>query len=249
MFKKLIIVTLITLFAVSAFAKDVVEVMGNVSVKKTFAYKKPSFKSKALARLGKNSKVLILGKEGDKWLKVRLFNKSTAYVYAKYVTFKYENITKKESHHKVLVEIKNLLNQFNDTVQSSWFAEKQKVIPALFFQAGKDPDVISLLYCSVNDKGQPVPSLKENPLQKDMLKLIELVFMKMIVMPYDRYKINIVVPDFVSGAYKGRTEAYTRLTLDKNFANINEIKAGKGSVWDYIRSAKRPDEIFVDYPH
>ncbi|ADD66880.1 SH3 type 3 domain protein [Denitrovibrio acetiphilus DSM 12809] len=248
MFKKTILVILITLFAVAAFADDVVEVMGNIVVSKTYAYQEPSFKSKAMALLGKNSKVLIIGEEGE-WLKVRLYNKSSAYVYAKYVAYKHENIRLKESATKVLIDIKNLLDQFNDTVQSSWFAEKQKIMPMLSFHSGKNPDDIYLLYSAVNIKGEPVPSLKENLLQKDMVKLIELIYMKMIVLPDPRYKITILVPDFVSGSYKGRTDNYAALTLDKNFANIDEIKTGTGSIWDYIRSAKRPDEIFAGYPH
>jgi len=252
MYKKLIVSFLIIFYAVCAFAEDApldtVEVMGNVSVSKTFAYEKPSFKSKALARLSKNSKVLIIKQEGD-WLLVRLFNKSTAYVYAKYVSFRENNITRKEAESKVLIDINNLLDQFNDAVQSSWFAEKQKVIPALFFYSGKSADHIYLLYSAVNSKGEHVPSLKENPLQKDMLKLIDLIYLKMLVMSYDRYKITILIPDFISGTYRGRTDSYATLTLDKNFANLDEIKTGAGGIWDYIRSQKRPEEMFVDYPH
>lgn len=248
MYKKVLLVFLIILTAVSAFAEDVVEVMGNVSVAKTFAYQEPSFNSEALARLNKNAKVLIVGQDGE-WLKIRLFNKSEAYVYAKYVALRYENVTRKESEAKALIDINNLLDQFNDTIQSSWYAEKQKVIPALFFFSGKAPDEITLLYSAVNAKGEHVPSLKDNPLQKDMIKLIELIFMKMMVLPYDRYRITVIVPDYVSGSYKGRTGSYASMVLDKNFANIDEIKSGSGSLWDYIKCAKRPEEMFKDYPH
>lgn len=250
MFKKILTVTFLIFAVVSnqAFAADTVEVMGNISVTKTYAYVEPDFKSKALARLNKNSKVLILSKDGD-WMKVRLYNKDEAYVYAEYVSLKYENITRKESESKALIDINNLLDQFNDTIQSSWFAEKQKIVPSLTFHSGKAPDEVSLLYTAVNDKGDPVPSLKENPLNTDMIKLIELIYMKMIVLTYDRYVIHIHVPDFVSGVYRGRTENYVTLTLQKNFANLDEIKNGSGSIWDYVRSAKRPDEMFTDYPH
>ncbi|PLX71369.1 MAG: hypothetical protein C0602_01865 [Denitrovibrio sp.] len=248
MYKFFITTALLILSVVASFAEETVEVMGNISVTKTYAYVEPDFDSKALARLNKNSKVLILGQDGD-WMKVRLYNKSEAYVYAKYVSLKFENITRKESEVKALIDINNLLDQFNDIVQSSWFAEKQKIVPALKFHSGKTPDDISLLYTAVNSKDEPVPSLKENPLSSDMVKLIELIYMKMIVLTYDRYKINIVVPDFISGTYKGKTENYVSLTLQKNFANLDEIKGGTGSIWDYVRSAKRPEEMFNDYPH
>lgn len=251
MFKRLI-VTLILLFAVSAFAEDsfddIVEVMGNVSVTKTYAYEEPSFKSKALAKLSKNSKVLIT-KQDDEWLQIRLFNNSVGWVYAKYVSFRLNNVTKNESESKVMIDIENLLEQFNDTVQSSWYAEKQKVIPSLTVHSGRRADDIYLLFSAVNSNGEYVPSLKENPLQKDMIKLIELVYMKMLVMPYNRYRITLLVPDFISGTYKGRTDTYDTLTLDKNFANIDEIKNGTGSIWDYVRSQKRPEEMFLEYPH
>jgi len=242
------ILLIFAVFTNLAFADYTVEVMGNISVTKTYAYVEPDFKSKALARLNKNSKVLIVGQDGE-WLKVRLFNNKEAYVYAKYVSLKYENVTRKESEAKALIDINNLLDQFNDTVQSSWFAERQKIVPALRFHAGKAPDEIWLLYTAVNAKGEAVPSLKENPISSDMVKLIELIYMKMIVLSYDRYKVNIVVPDFISGTYKGKTEDYVSLTLQKNFANIDEIKTGVGSIWDYVRSAKRPEEMFKDYPH
>lgn len=228
---------------------DTVEAMGKVAVTKTYAYAKPDFKSKALARLSKNSKVLIKDHEGE-WLKVILYNRKEAYVYAGYVSFDFNQVTRKESESKTIIEINNLVDQFNDTVQSSWFAEKkQKVVPALLFHSGKSPDRITLLYTAVNVKGEPVPSLKENPLQSDMVELIELIYMKMIVMNYKRYRVDIVVPDFISGAYKGRVEPYVTLTLEKNFANLNEIKSGVGSIWDYVRSAQRPEEMFTDYPH
>jgi len=248
MYKKAIFVFLTILLAFSAVAEDTVEVMGNVSVAKTYAYVEPSFESKALASLTKNSKVLIINQEGD-WLKVMLYNRQEGYVYAKYVAFRDENITRGESESKTLIDITNLLDQFNDTIQTSWFAEKQKVMPSLLFQQGKTPDDITLLYTAVNQKGDPVPSLKENPLKSDMLKLIELIYMKMIVHNYNSYRINIVVPDFVSGAYKGRMDSYVTLTLQKNFTNIDEIKNGTGSVWDYVRSVKKPEELFKDYPH
>jgi len=251
MFKRLLVLTLILFYAVSASAedvfKDIVEVMGNVSVTQTFAYEKPSFDSKAVARLSKNSKVLITKQEGD-WLNIRLFNKSTAWVYAKYVSYS-ENVTRNESEVKVVIDIQTLLDQFNDTVQSSWFAEKQKVIPGLFLYSAKRGDDVYLLYSAVNAKGHHVPSLKENPLHKDMLKLIELIYMKMLVTQHNRYRITILVPDFVGGTYKGRTETYAVLTLDKNFANIDEIKGGSGSIWDYVHSQKSPEEMLVDYPH
>jgi hypothetical protein len=171
------------------------------------------------------------------------------YILAKYVDLRYENVTRKESQAKALIDINNLLDQFNDTVAASWFAEKQKIIPSLKFLAGKHPNDIYLLYTAVDSKGKSVPSLKENPLQKEMIKLLELVYMKMIVLPKDRYRITIKVPDFIGGTYKGRTDNYAVLTLEKDFANINEIKNDQGSVWDYIRSAKKPEEIFSEYPH
>jgi hypothetical protein len=216
-------------------------------VTQTFAYEEPSFDSKAVARLSKNSKVLIIKQDGD-WLHIRLFNKSAAWVYAKYVSFS-ENVTRNESESKVVIDIQTLLDQFNDTVQSSWFAEKQKVIPALYLSSAKRGDDVYLLYSAVNADGEHVPSLKDNPLQKDMLKLIELIYMKMLVMPYNKYRITILVPDFVGGTYRGRTETYDTLILDKNFANIDEIKSGSGSIWDYVHSQKRPEEMLVDYPH
>lgn len=248
MFKKTALILTILLLAFVSHARDFVEVMGNVSANQTYAYEQPDFKSRALARLSKNSKVLIIRNEGE-WYRVRLYNHTEAFVYAKYVSLKYENVTRQESEIKALIEINNLLDQFNETVQSSWFAEKQKVIPSLKFHSGKTPDEISLLYTAVDVKGDPVPSLKENPLRKDMVKLIELIYMKMIVLSYDRYRINILIPDFVSGNYRGRTETYVVLTLQKNLTNIDEIKNGTGSIWDYVRSPKRMDEMFTDYPH
>lgn len=227
---------------------DTVEAMGKVSVTKTYAYAKPSFKSKALARLSKNSKVLIKDDEGE-WIKILLYNKKEAYVYSKYISFTFNQVTRRESETKAIIEINNLVDQFNDAVQSSWFAEKQKVIPSLQFHSGKSPDKITLLYTAVNVKGEAVPSLKQNPLQPDMVKLIELIYMKMVVMNYKRYRIDIVVPDFISGVYKGRVDPYVTLTLEKNFANLDEIKSGVGSIWDYVRSAQRPEEMFTDYPH
>lgn len=232
----------------SAYCAETVEVLGKIIVSHTYAYEKPSFKSKALGRLVNGAKVLIVAKDDD-WLQVRLFNHKKAFVYAKYVSLKVENISRMESESKVLIDINNLLEQFNDAVESSWYAEKQKVVPSLKLIYGKRPDDITLLYSAVNAKGSPVPSLRDNPLQKSMVKLVELIFMKMIVLKYDRYKIDIVVPDFVSGAYRGRTEGYITMTLRKNYANLEEIKNGSGSIWDYVRSAKSPEEMFKDYPH
>jgi len=245
---KAVYTLLIILFVFTAFAEQIVEVMGNVSVTKTYAYEEPDFKSKAVARLNKNAKVLIVGRQDD-WLKVVLENRKQAYMYAKYVTFKDENITKKESESKALIDINNLLDQFNDTVQSSWFAEKQMIVPSLTFLAGKSPDDITLLFTAVNHKGDPVPSLKENPLKKDMTKLVELIFMKMIVLSYNRFSITIKVPDFITGEYKGRASNYASLSLQKDFANLDEIKNGEGGIWEYVRSEKKPEEMFADYPH
>lgn len=248
MFRYLLIILTFVLFGISAHAEDFVEVMGNVSVSQTYAYEKPDFKSKAVAKLVKGSKVLIMSQEGD-WMKIVLFNEQYAYVYADYVTLRFENVTRKETEIKAVIDIKNLIDQFNDTVQSSWFAEKQKVVPSMAYLGEKGPDEISLLYTAVNNNGEPVPSLKENPLHKDMVKLLELIYMKMIVLTYDHYRINIMVPDFSSGTYRGRTQEYASLVLQKNFANIDEIKNGTGTIWDYVKSAKKPEELFMEYPH
>jgi hypothetical protein len=249
MYKILLLIAFTLTFSFSAVAENVVEVMGNITANRVYVRQKPDVKSKAVARLNKNAKVLIQGRENDEWIKISLFNRQMGYILAKYVDLRYENVTRKESQAKALIDINNLLDQFNDTVAASWFAEKQKIIPSLKFLAGKHPNDIYLLYTAVDSKGKSVPSLKENPLQKEMIKLLELVYMKMIVLPKDRYRITIKVPDFIGGTYKGRTDNYAVLTLEKDFANINEIKNDQGSVWDYIRSAKKPEEIFSEYPH
>lgn len=239
---------LIIFFAYSVDAADLVEVMGNVRADKAPVYSEPSTKGRVVSSMTKNSKVVITSKDGE-WVKILLFNNEYGYMHTSDVELKYENITKSESESKILIDIANLLAQFNDTVQSSWFAEKQKIVPSLSFLGGRAADEIDLMYASVNNKGDAVPSLKENPLQKDMVKLLELIYMKMIVLSYDRYTITIKTPDFNAGTYRGRTSDYAVLTLQKNYANLEDIKNGTGSIWDYVRSAKKPEDLFKDYPH
>lgn len=229
-----------------------VEVRGVISSRAVSIWKKPDIKSKRIKTLWRGSKVVVIKKEGD-WLKIKVNNVKNGYVLKKYVDFKatFKKETKKGSHllKKASLEIKSLVDRFNINMNDSMYYEKEGVIPYLEYvycrKKGKTVSV-ELNYKGKNVQGHEEEINKDSPFSDMMKSFMEVVFFKMMIVQVDSYKISINGYSFTEDDKK--LESYTVLTYDSSSSTFEALKNDNGKIWEYIKSSKPINELFVKYP-
>ncbi|WP_277656171.1 SH3 domain-containing protein [Seleniivibrio woodruffii] len=249
MFNKTVII--LTLFFVllcgSAFAKAT---YGSVTSSKLNIYAKASSKSEVVGLLGRGSSVEILSTRSG-WHKIKLLEGGTGYVKASGVRTSKDK--PKETEEKAKTgdtgkDIDRILDKFNSTVEKSNFAKKEKVYPKLKLISAKGSQEVVLRYSAVDENGDEIPSLKKNPLAKNMRELISLIFRKMIVTSAPEYKITVMVPSYGMGGKVAGEAVYADLVMKPSAQELLEIKEGTTSLWTVVRSTRKLGDVFAEYP-
>jgi len=245
MFKKTLILTL--LFVFFCGWADAKVTYGSVSASRANIYAKPSSKSEVIGLLGRGSSVEVVSSKSG-WLKIKLLDGGTGYVKASAVRTSKEKPKEETKKDKTEESIDRVLDKFNSTVEKSDFAEKQKVIPKLTLEASKKPTEVILLYSGIDSNGKEIPSLKKNPLAKNMRELLSLLFRKMLVHEAAEYKVTIMVPSFGMGGKVAGQAVYADLVMKPTKQELSDIKEGKISLWTVVRSTRKLADVFAEYP-
>jgi len=245
MFKKTLILTL--LFVFFCGWADAKVTYGSVTASRANIYGKPSSKAEVVGLLGRGSSVEILSSQSG-WLKIKLLDGGTGYVKASGVHKTGEKPKETEKKDKTGDEIDRVLDKFNSTVKKSDFAEREKVFPELKLVSSKSSTEVVLRYSGIDEEGREIPSLKKNPLAKNMRELLSLLFRKMLVHEAAEYKLTIMVPSFGMGGKVAGEAVYADLVMHPTAQELTEIKEGKISLWTVVRSTKKLADVFAEYP-
>ncbi|WP_303851791.1 SH3 domain-containing protein [Seleniivibrio woodruffii] len=245
MFKKTLILTLLFVFFCGWAEAKVT--YGSVTASRVNIYAKPSSKSEVVGLLGRGSSVEVLSSRSG-WLKIRLLDGGAGYVKASGVRTSKVKPKEPEKKDKTGDEISRVLNKFNSTVKKSDFADKEKVFPELKLVVSKSPTEAVLKYSGIDGDGKEIPSLKNNPLAKNMRELLSLLFRKMLVHEAAEYKLTIMVPSFGIGGKVAGEAVYADLVMRPTAKELAEIKEGKMSLWTVVRSTRKLADMFAEYP-
>jgi hypothetical protein len=245
MFKKTLILTLLFVFFCGWAEAKVT--YGSVTASKASIYGKPSSNAEVVGLLGRGSSVEILSAKSG-WLNIKLLDGGTGYIKASAVRTSSEKPKETAKREDAGGEIDRILDKFNSTVKKSEFAEKQKVIPRLTLDESKSPTEVVLRYSGVDDDGKEIPSLKKNPLAKNMRELLGLLFRRMLAHQAAEYKLTIMIPSFGMGGVVAGEAVYADLIIKPTAQELTEIKEGKISLWNLVRSTKKLGDVFAEYP-
>ena len=237
--KLLLIITLLLVCGLSYAAKN----YASVTADKLPVHSKPSPNAPSSVSLKKGAGVEVLEKKNG-WAKVRLAEGGTGYVKNSGL----KATSKKPEAADTDIQIKQLLDKFNKAVAGSNFATEKKIVPSLTLTSAKGSTEATLLYSAVDQDGKKVPSLKKNPLAKNMRELIELTFLKMMKSREKDYKITVETPYFGAKGVINGSVTYAVFTMTAEKEQINQVEQGKMSIWSLIRSSKKLGLVFDEYP-
>lgn len=233
--------------------EGVLEALAYISREGVMAREDPDTASRSVMRLPKGSRVIVLSRSGD-WYKVRLYNRSEAYVRTEFVEFRYElkdeHINENDIEKKFMVDVRNMTDLFNHTVKDSMFSRSQNVMPNLKVLDGRKNGgtaVVNMVYSAVDGTGKPVPSMRENPLNNTMIKFVEIVMMKMTLYDADLYKLVFRVPVFVNGKVTDYKDGAV-YTIERTEIDLYDLRGDSDKIWEYINSNGSAADFFSHYP-
>ncbi|MGE4317395.1 MAG: SH3 domain-containing protein [Deferribacterales bacterium] len=216
----------------------------NVTVPSLSIYSKPSTNADITGTLKNGAGVEILEKKNG-WVRIKLPEGATGYVKNQGL----KATTVKPEPASISDQVEKLLNKFNKTVLESEYAKTKKVVPSLSLASVRSQSDMTFVFCAVNLDGKKVPSLRRNPLAKNMRELIELSFLKMLKKPSPMYRIAVETPYFGDKGVINGTNNYAVFTIQAEKEQINQVEKGTISVWNLVRSTKKLGMVFEDMPH
>ena len=111
---------------------EVVEGVGHIPYNRVPFCAAPSLKSRILRYSSGAEKVILIG-ETDDWYRVIMYNNEEAYIQKKYVRttklFMDETVAKNQMNKTISIELEDLLNKFDDTLENSSYAKKYQIRP------------------------------------------------------------------------------------------------------------------------
>mgnify|MGYP003623246202 FL=1 len=156
------------------------------------------------------------------------------------------------------VELRELVDHFNETMQKSIYTAKYQVVPRLsLISAVKKGETITLTmeYCAVDSRGSIIPSRQDNMLQEELKCFVELLFMKMLPSLSESYAIVIRKPNFSgNGQVLNTRETYAELLLVHENVGLENIKNRKNPqsenrLLSLVESDIRMDRLFKEFPN
>lgn len=197
---------------------EVVEGVGHIPYNRMPFRAGPSLKSKVLRYSSGAEKVILIGETGD-WYKVIMYNNDEAYIQKKYVRttklFMDETVSKNRMNKTVSIELEDLLQKFDKTLENSNYAKKYQVRPIFeLIDARNVKNKVTLVfhYACADLQGKPIPSYNENDLYVYMQQLVDLILGRLVLTNAESFNIIIKVPTY--------DEIGKVVDFDKEYANI-----------------------------
>lgn len=234
---------------------EVVEGVGHIPYNRLPFRAQPSLKSKVLRYSSGAEKVILIGETGD-WYKVIMYDNTEAYIQKKYVRttklFMDETVSKNKMNKTLAIELKDLLDKFEDTISTSNYTKKHQIRPMLKLVEAKNiKNIVTLTftYSCADTSGRPIPSYNENDLSSYMQQLIELILGRLILSPANEFKLVIKVPSYDDkGDVVDYNKEYAVITLNPANVNMEEIRSKNISILSLAQSSIPAKDLFKTYP-
>ncbi len=235
---------------------DVIEGVGTIVYATVPVYTTPDKKSKIMRYAIPGEKVTITA-NNEEWFCVRMYNGKEGFVEKRNVktmkVFYDESVTSNYMDKRLNVELHDLIDKFNATLNDSVYVRKFQIIPRLaMVTSAKRNNIITvtLEYSAVDINGTVIPSMQTNALSAKMRDFIELFFMKMLPSKATEYQIIIRKPVFSSTGQVLNTQGeYADIKVVHNDVPVNELKRQHGKVLGVAKCSMPMEQLFLKFPN
>jgi hypothetical protein len=153
---------------------------------------------------------------------------------------------------RISVEITELVQQFNNALRDSIYAEKYQIIPRLaIINSAKQQNIITITleYSAIDRFGSIIPSRQENRLAPTMREFIGLLYLKMLPAEAEAYRFVITCPVFNdNGQVLNMQGKYAEVTLEHGNVDIERIIRGV-DIYTLTTDSLEDRELFQDFPN
>lgn len=234
---------------------EVVEGVGHIPYNRMPFRAGPSLKSKVLRYSSGAEKVILIG-ETDDWYKVIMYNNEEAYIQKKYVRttklFMDETVAKNHMNKTVSIELEDLLEKFDATLENSSYAKKYQVRPIFeLVDARNVKNKVTLIfhYACADLKGKPIPSYKDNDLYTYMQQLVDLILGRLVLTNAESFNIIIKVPTYdESGNVVDFEKEYANIILMPDKVDIEKIRRENVSILSLAECNIPVKDLFKVFP-
>lgn len=234
---------------------EVVEGVGHIPYNRMPFRAEPSLKSKVLRYSSGAEKVILIGETGD-WYKVIMYNNEEAYIQKKYVRttklFMDETVAKNRMNKTVSIELEDLLQKFDETLENSNYAKKYQVRPIFeLVDARNVKNKVTLIfhYACADLQGKPIPSYNDNDLYTYMQQFVDLILGRLILTNAESFNIIIQVPSYdESGDVIDFKKEYANILLTHDKVDIEKIHKENISILSLAECNIPVKDLFKVFP-
>ena len=234
---------------------EVVEGVGHIPYNRMPFRAEPSLKSKVLRYSSGAEKVILIGETGD-WYKVIMYNNEEAYIQKKYVRttklFMDETVAKNRMNKTVSIELEDLLQKFDETLENSNYAKKYQVRPIFeLVDARNVKNKVTLIfhYACADLQGKPIPSYNDNDLYTYMQQFVDLILGRLILTNAESFNIIIQVPTYdETGNVVDFKKEYANILLTHDKVDIEKIHKENISILSLAECNIPVKDLFKVFP-
>ena len=234
---------------------EVVEGAGNIPYNNIPFRAEPSLKSRVLRYSSGAEKVILIGEAGD-WYKVIMYNNIEAYIQKIYVRtsklFMDETVAKNNMNKTVSIELEDLLQKFDTTLENSSYAKKYQVRPIFeLIDAKNVKNNVTLIfhYACADLQNKPIPSYNDNDLYTHMQQLVNLILGRLVLTNAESFNIIIKVPTYdESGNVVDFEKEYANILLMPDKVDIEKIRRENVSILSLAECNIPVKDLFKVFP-
>ena len=233
----------------------VVEGVGHIPYNRVPFCAAPSLKSRILRYSSGAEKVILIG-ETDDWYRVIMYNNEEAYIQKKYVRttklFMDETVARNQMNKTISIELEDLLNKFDDTLENSSYAKKYQIRPIFELVDAKNiKNNVTLVfhYACADLQGRPIPSYNDNDLYAYMQQLLDLILGRLVLTNAESLNIVIKIPTYDEiGNVVDFEKEYANIVLTPNKVNIEKIRKENVSLLSLAECNILVKDLFKVFP-
>ncbi len=229
------------------------------AIRNNVPYYKDIISTRAMGVISRRESVMIMREEGEfYYVEIKdgqhvYMRKSDLY---QVVNLYQERISPQGYNKKPYYEIQSIIDRFDATFNKAYF-NTMPTAPHIELQnvrSTRGNITYTILYSGINGNRVMHPSIATNPFREDMLRLTEVVMLKLVQQEDNKnITIQIVVPKFTQNKVARGFEPYQTITLPKGLLKDNNIAIhilkDIGAIWNYADYTMDYFQMYQSYPN